>query len=666
MKLCWYNLVFLLCFCIKILDAAYRNHSGTVSYKRELAVKRKTRKPHVRKRRSNDSDSSRSISSSSSSSSSLVSSSALAPSFSCARVPNRGIQISSGLQNMAIADNEIKQTRGWVLGVTRWNGYFTLIFSDIKYKDFIDLIIDQDISYLISLREKWVRQSQLILKLEQEDYMALTSSQNICEIIEGFKKQFEVNYGQKLDFVFLPRDVMSAIKEAFLDCEVNVIHPAHGNDWMNMNFEGFGLVDLQFNAGELLRSLSEHFELQNHFSHIFSSYLLDFLAEELPFPPGLSENEKRIQFFQIPIQRSFAPSLVERNNIFMTSFNLAKSDDWELLINKRFYVEFLNELGTDGGGLTREWFSELFKEIFKPELGLFKVSESNQNVFYPNDLASELHPNYLEYFKFARLMVGVALSYPFPIGFEFADFFLNFLLGKHSKLHDLKDVDRGLYNFLCWLLDNNISEIEDHFYFVYEFEVFGERKQVELKPGGSEIRLTDKNKIAYVRLILGYVLKRRIYPQVEAFLSGFHMCINRLHIKHFGVRELGRLISGLSYLNIDDWQKNTRYSDIDSQSDQILWFWRFVRSLDHQTLHKLLQFATGSSTVPIEGFQSLRGRDGTVKLFQIGQSSDESSHLPIFKTCLNMILIPEYRCYEELVDKFMFALTEGSGTFTLY
>lgn len=130
--------------------------------------------------------------------------------------------------------------------------------------------------------------------------------------------------------------------------------------------------------------------------------------------------------------------------------------------------------------------------------------------------------------------------------------------------------------------------------------------------------------------------------------------------------ELWRLISGISYLNIDDWQNNTRYSGFDSQSDQVLWFWQFVRSLDQQSLHKLLQFATGSSTVPIEGFQSLRGRDGTVQLFQIGLSSDESSNLPVFKTCLNMILIPEYRCYEELVDKFMFALTEGPGTFTLY
>ena len=49
---------------------------------------------------------------------------------------------------MVIANNEIKQTRGWVLEVPRWNGYFTLIFSDIKYKDFIDLIIDQDISFI--------------------------------------------------------------------------------------------------------------------------------------------------------------------------------------------------------------------------------------------------------------------------------------------------------------------------------------------------------------------------------------------------------------------------------------------------------------------------------------------------------------------------------------
>ena len=57
---------------------------------------------------------------------------------------------------------------------------------------------------------------------------------------------------------------------------------------------------------------------------------------------------------------------------------------------------------------------------------------------------------------------------------------------------------------------------------------------------------------------------------------------------------------------------NVRYSNYDASSPQIQWFWRAVRSFDKEERAKLLQFATGTSKVPLNGFKELEGMQGTI------------------------------------------------------
>jgi len=377
------------------------------------------------------------------------------------------------------------------------------------------------------------------------------------------------------------------------------------------------------------------------------------------------EADKRTAFFGSLSRRIKLRLSVNRIEIFSESFQASKLEDGRIFLDKRFCIKFIGENGIDYGGLTRDWFTELFKIIFNTDFGLFKVSESNQNVFHPNELSSEFSENYLEHFKFAGLMVGVATCYPFPIGFHFADFFLKLLIDKPVKLHDLKEFDEGLYNYLCWLMDNNISEVEDEFFFVYEYDAFGEHRTVELVHDGSKISLDDKNKFHYINLIINYILGIRIVPQINAFISGFNFAVPQERISDFTISELDRLISGITIIDVDDWERNTWYNNgYTSNSKQIIWFWRFLRTLDQPLLRKVLQLTTGSPTVPFEGFKALKGNGrGGRKLFEIVRSAGSSTHLPIFKTCFNVIVIPPYNYYKELQNKFMIAITEGSEYF---
>ena len=49
----------------------------------------------------------------------------------------------------------------------------------------------------------------------------------------------------------------------------------------------------------------------------------------------------------------------------------------------------------------------------------------------------------------------------------------------------------------------------------------------------------------------------------------------------------------------------------------IIWFWRVVKEYSNEQRLRLLQFITGTSSVPLEGFKGLKGSDGTNQLFTI-------------------------------------------------
>ena len=62
-------------------------------------------------------------------------------------------------------------------------------------------------------------------------------------------------------------------------------------------------------------------------------------------------------------------------------------------------------------------------------------------------------------------------------------------------------------------------------------------------------------------------------------------------------------------------------------SQVVQWFWECVRELDKQDLALLVQFVTGTSKVPLEGFKALQGVHGPQK-FQIHRAYGHTDRLP--------------------------------------
>lgn len=130
----------------------------------------------------------------------------------------------------------------------------------------------------------------------------------------------------------------------------------------------------------------------------------------------------------------------------------------------------------------------------------------------------------------------------------------------------------------------------------------------------------------FVRLITEWRIQKRVEEQFNAFLSGFNELIPPDLVNVFDERELELLIGGIADIDVEDWKKHTDYRGYTENDEVIQNFWKCIRSWDAEQKSRLLQFATGTSRIPVNGFKDLQGSDGP-RRFTI-EKAGEPNQLP--------------------------------------
>ena len=113
---------------------------------------------------------------------------------------------------------------------------------------------------------------------------------------------------------------------------------------------------------------------------------------------------------------------------------------------------------------------------------------------------------------------------------------------------------------------------------------------------------------------------------------------------------------------MQDLKNNTEYNGYSQNSPIIRSFWEILDKFDKQEKAAFIQFVTGTSKVPLEGFKSLRGMGGQVQRFTIHKAFDQKK-LPTSHTCFNQLDLPDYPSKEILKDKLLLAINEGKEGF---
>jgi E3 ubiquitin-protein ligase HUWE1 len=237
------------------------------------------------------------------------------------------------------------------------------------------------------------------------------------------------------------------------------------------------------------------------------------------------------------------------------------------------------------------------------------------------------------FFKFIGRIIGKALYEGRVLDCHFSRAVYKQIMGKQVSLKDMETLDLEYYKSLEWMIHNEITDIITETFSV-EVEAFGEMQTVDLIENGRNIPVTEDNKHEYVRLITEHRLVGAVQEQLENFLKGFHDIVPAELVSIFSEQELELLISGLPDINVDDWKNNTEYHNYTAASPQIQWFWRAVRTFEKEEQAKLLQFVTGTSKVPLNGFKELEGMNGFSK-FNIHRDYGSKDRLPSSHTCFN-------------------------------
>ncbi|XP_040172686.1 E3 ubiquitin-protein ligase Nedd-4-like isoform X6 [Anopheles arabiensis] len=350
---------------------------------------------------------------------------------------------------------------------------------------------------------------------------------------------------------------------------------------------------------------------------------------------------------------------VRRASIMEDSYRIINSVTRLDLLKTKLWIEFEGEAGLDYGGLAREWFYLLSKEMFNPYYGLFEYSAMDNYTLQINPYSELCNEDHLLYFRFIGRIAGMAVYHGKLLDAFFIRPFYKMMLQKPIDLKDMEAVDTEYYNSLVWIKENDPSELM--LTFCVDEDTFGQTTQHELLPNGAQIDVTNENKDEYIRLVIQWRFVSRVQVQMQAFLDGFGSLVPLNLLKIFDEHELELLMCGIQNIDLRDWKRNTLYKgDYYPNHVVIQWFWRAVLSFSNEMRARLLQFVTGTSRVPMNGFKELYGSNGP-QMFTIEKWGTPENY-PRAHTCFNRLDLPPYESYQQLKDRLIQAV-EGSQGF---
>ena len=249
------------------------------------------------------------------------------------------------------------------------------------------------------------------------------------------------------------------------------------------------------------------------------------MIQELPFVVPFEERVKimhsLVSFEKRMNERDMYEALhhgvtisIRRNYIYEDSFEKLSEDkisNLKIMIRIQLISALgLEETGIDGGGVFREFLSETLKTAFDPNRGFFKVT--NDGFLYPNPTIRLLVENSEKHYYFIGRLLGKAIYENMLTELPLAPFFLAKLLTNNSdvEINHLASLDPVLYKNLISLKNykGDVSELGLDFSVITS--ELGTNITEELKLNGSNIPVTNSNKIEYIHLMSDYKLNKQV------------------------------------------------------------------------------------------------------------------------------------------------------------
>ncbi|XP_064458774.1 probable E3 ubiquitin-protein ligase HERC4 isoform X2 [Ornithodoros turicata] len=355
----------------------------------------------------------------------------------------------------------------------------------------------------------------------------------------------------------------------------------------------------------------------------------------------------------VPPSNPYLVLYVGRQNIVNDTLNQL-ADQSAADLKKPLKVQFHGEEAVDAGGVRKEFFLLLLKEILDPKYGMFTEYPESRCIWFNTQSFEE---DAMLYYLIG-IVCGLAIynftiiALPFPLALY------KKLLKQQTKLVDLRGLSPTLAKSLQDLLDYQGDDIENTFFLTFEVTVdhYGTMRNYELKEGGRNIKVTKENRQEYVNLYVDFILNTSVHRSFSAFAEGFYKVCTSKVLDLFHAQELMILVVGSENYDWNELEKNAQYkNEFHRNHPTVRTFWRVFHGLDYEEKKKFLLFLTGSDRIPIMGMSEIKL---VIQPMKVGDD-----HLPVAHTCFNLLDLPMYSNEEVMERKIRQAIqhTEGFG-----
>ncbi|KAL2021172.1 hypothetical protein VTK56DRAFT_7478 [Thermocarpiscus australiensis] len=340
-------------------------------------------------------------------------------------------------------------------------------------------------------------------------------------------------------------------------------------------------------------------------------------------------------------------------------------------IKKGLKIIFQGEEGVDAGGLRKEWFLLLVRELFNPDHGMFLYDEDSQYCYFnPNSLEPS------EQFFLVGVVLGLAIYNSTILDVALPPFAFRKLLlaapppsvgtsqprqSMTYSLDDLAEYRPRLAHGLRQLLDYD-GDVESTFCldFAIDTDRYGATERVALCPGGERRPVTNANRREYVDAYVRYLLDTAVTRQFEPFKRGFFTVCGGAALSLFRPEEIELLVRGSDEpLDVGALRAVAQYDGWEAGGDPaeheptVRWFWDAFERAPPPDQRRLLAFITGSDRIPAMGAASL-----AIRIACLGE---DCGRFPTARTCFNSLGLWRCKTRERLEEVLWRAVGESEG-----
>ena len=364
-----------------------------------------------------------------------------------------------------------------------------------------------------------------------------------------------------------------------------------------------------------------------------------------------SAKNEIIRLFNIRRQNSNISRLtlnIRRENLIEDTLNeISLNAD---CLQNELRIKFKGEAGVDQGGVRKEFFILLIRQIFDPNYGMFNYN-SKTRLYWFNHYSFESKIKY----ELIGTIFGLAIYNNTILDVKLPLAVYKKLLGINPSLEDLKECDKELYKNLDYILKQNNPKLEEELdtNFTVIDDKFGEKIIIPLKQNGNEIMINNLNKEEYVKLYIDWFFNKSIDEFFKSFEKGFYKVFHKSLIKILSPEELELIICGTQYLDFYELKRACKYEEYEYDSESIKYLWEILLDFNQEEKKKFLSFVTGCDRAPIDGLGALT--------IVVSNGGTDLNQLPTAHTCFNNLILPDYKDKEKMKKAILTAINYSEG-----